>query len=102
MEDPNSTPAAVAYETPQPEGARQSVWAGLVLMFGALGLLVISGCFLMGVMAIYMAPAAGQSLRLQVLEVVLWILAILTFLIGLLLLLLAVGGLVRAMGKRRH
>lgn len=41
---------ALSYATPPGRGPR--VWAGIAVMFAALGLVFLGGCFMIGVMAI--------------------------------------------------
>lgn len=45
-----NTDDAIAYATPVIEGRRPSVMAGAALLTGGLGLVLLGGCFLIGVL----------------------------------------------------
>jgi hypothetical protein len=84
MEPMTSAPAAtpaLAYATPTPaRGAR--VGAGFALVLGGLGLVVLGGCFLIGVLIINQAhQISGNALQFSdvVLECILYVSAVASF-----------------------
>lgn len=73
--------AALPYATPVRTSALSAGWAGMLLLIGGLGLMVVGGCFLIGVMLIvthgWMNNASNRDLTAgeQSLIVVLYALA---------------------------
>jgi hypothetical protein len=48
----NTTPAALAYATPVTRQTMSTAWAAALLLLAGLGLLLVGGCFLVGVMLV--------------------------------------------------
>jgi hypothetical protein len=96
----------LAYASPAAKGGGNA-WAGTAIVAGGLALVVLGGCFLIGVLAIvspqvFFASAKQTALTGPeiALMIVLYLLAFLSFAGGAALLVLGVRGLLRLLGDR--
>jgi hypothetical protein len=95
-------PAGAAAARPS---ASARVWAGAVIIAGALGLIVLGGCFLYGVLELVRPshlnpPHEAVSPAVSVLLVVLYVMAFACFVAAAVLLLIGLWGLVRVLLER--
>ncbi|MDP9172747.1 MAG: hypothetical protein M3O30_02635 [Planctomycetota bacterium] len=94
-------PLQLNYVTPVSTG--QKVWAGAVILLGGLGLILLGGCFLIGVMVeiepgiVGHTAAAPRSTAAVVLLGVLYLLAFLSFAGAALMILLGLKHLFRVL-----
>jgi hypothetical protein len=83
-------------------GAGARVWAGLVIVVGGLGLIVLGGCFLYGVLEVLRLaePHGAASPAASTLLVVLYVMAFLCFVGAGVLLAIGLWGLTRILMER--
>ena len=101
----SSAPIDVPYATPASSSATHGhrVFAGVSILLGGLGLVVLGGCFLIGVMLIsthgFNTVANGMPLNFasRMLLVVLYVLATISFVCATLVILAALRGLFRVL-----
>ena len=97
-----TAPAPISYATPLDRPAGPRVWAGAAIAFAGLGLLVIGGCFLIGVMFITsgtfaaLAPG-GLTANQRALVTVLYTLSVPAFIGGACVLVIGLRGLLRVL-----
>src|SRR4051794_19501517 len=95
---------AVPYATPMPRPAAK-VWAGAAILFGGLCLILLGGCFLIGVMGLvqpsavtgFASPPPALTTPQTALMLVLYLLAALSFAGAVLLLFVGTRALLRVM-----
>ena len=96
---------AVPYATPAPRPAAK-VWAGASILFGGLCLILLGGCFLIGVMGVVEslgfnpgAPASPPPLTApqMILMIALYLIAFASFAGAVLLLFIGTRGLLKVM-----
>ena len=103
--DPTRDGNAAAAQAWRP-GAGPRVWAGAVIVAGALSLIVLGGCFLYGVLELVRpgplnpAPQEGVSSAVSVLQVVLYVMAFACFAVAVGMLGVGLWGLMRILLER--
>jgi hypothetical protein len=56
----NESPEPIEYQSPRPR-TFSNIGGGVALLFAGLGLIVIGGCFLIGILMLYSSPSLGGN-----------------------------------------
>jgi hypothetical protein len=95
--------ATLPYATPAPQRSSSRVWAAALIILAGLAMIMLGGCFLMGVMALVtnINPIGGgggaTGARVDVLMVVLYALAFGSFGVAAFLIVMGLKGLFRVL-----
>ncbi len=94
------------FERPARAGLGPRVWAGAVIILGGLGLIVLGGCFLVGVLELVRPTALDLGVReetsaaVSTLLIILYIVAFLCFVGAAVLLTIGLCGLTRILREK--
>ena len=95
----NAVPLAIPYGT-ETASPNARVWAAAVLLLASLGLILLGGCFMIGVLILTTAPnAARWTVRHDVLMVVLYGLAFACFGSAAVLFVRTAAGLIKVLTR---